>query len=170
LSSINGFNKGKLKKAKTVDKSGPVTTTPKASASGGGGDSIAAMAMAARSKLATSGGNKTKSGRLMKAQSPKGPPTNVNLTSGLRKASTPEPARAPEEPKTVNFPGGLKKAAPAEPRSAPTSPANPNFTGGLKTTGANKTKSGRLAKAPLPSGAAPPPQDFRAGLKKNAHV
>jgi len=168
LSSINGFNKGKLKKARTVDKSGPMTTTPKASSSGGG-DSIAAMAMAARGKLAVSGGNKTKSGRLMKAQVPKGPPSNVSLTSALRKASTPEPARASEEPKTVNFAGGLKKAA-AEPRSAPTSPANPNFTGGLKATGANKTKSGRLAKVPLPSGAAPPPQDFRAGLKKPTQV
>jgi len=36
LSSINGFNKGGLKKAKTVDKSAPIVS--KDSSSGGGGD------------------------------------------------------------------------------------------------------------------------------------
>jgi hypothetical protein len=37
LSSINGFNKGGLKKAKTVDKSAPVVSKDSGGGGGGGG-------------------------------------------------------------------------------------------------------------------------------------
>jgi hypothetical protein len=37
LNAIEGFSKGKLKKASTVDKSAPVTSAEKASSGGGGG-------------------------------------------------------------------------------------------------------------------------------------
>ena len=136
------------------------------------------------------GGNKTKSGRMMKAQTATGPPSNSaqlialrkaspapqhaapssseesspNFTSGLRKVA-PVEKQAPTEESSPNFTSGLRKAAPVD-RPAPTPTANPNFTAGLKTSGADKTKSGRLKKAQAATGPAPSP-DFRAGLKKN---
>jgi len=168
LASINGFNKGKLKKSKTVDKSAPVTTTAKSSTSGGGGgDTFAAMAIAARGKMKGTG-DKTKSGRMMKAQAATGPPSNTaHLLGTLKKASPSQPSSpAPQEHDSPNFTAGLRKAA-VEPKGSPaSSPATPNFTTGLKTSGGNKTKSGRLMKPQVATGPAPSP-DFRAGLKKN---
>jgi len=137
------------------------------------------------------GGNKTKSGRMMKAQTATGPPSNSaqlialrkaspapqhsapssseesspNFTSGLRKAASVEKQAPSSEEASPNFTSGLRKAAPVD-RPTPAATANPNFTAGLKTSGADKTKSGRLKKAQAATGPAPSP-DFRAGLKKN---
>lgn len=139
LNAIEGFSKGKLKKAQTVDKSGPVTTAEKASGGGGGGggggNSIAAMAAAKRSALKSAPGVRTKSGRITKEQADANRSAALNLinlkSAGVSAAPAGGAAAADSPgPSTIDFRAGLKRstsppslAAPAASPAASPSPA-----------------------------------------------
>jgi hypothetical protein len=155
LNAIEGFSKGKLKKASTVDKSAPVTSAEKASSGGGGGgggNSIAAMAAAKRSALKSAPGVRTKSGRITKEQADANRSAALNLINLKSPGSSPAPAGGASEapgPSTIDFRAGLKRST-----SPPTPTGDaPGASSGSPSPALNVTL--RKAQPPAAGGEAP---------------
>eukprot|EP01088_Endostelium_zonatum_P019263 TRINITY_DN656_c0_g1_i1.p1 TRINITY_DN656_c0_g1~~TRINITY_DN656_c0_g1_i1.p1 ORF type:complete len:329 (-),score=160.66 TRINITY_DN656_c0_g1_i1:40-1026(-) len=169
LASIEGFSKGGLKKSKTVDKSGPQTTTPKPSGGGGGG--IAALAAGQLKNLKKLEGTRTASGRMSRAQAEQNR-AQVAMFANLKKGGGPAPAGgaapaatpAPGLNVTLRRTGGVAPTPGGAAPVAAAAPAGPAFK--LKSSAnLDKTKSGRV----VPKQATGPPPakvDWRDQLKK----
>ncbi|ELR13587.1 uncharacterized protein ACA1_024150 [Acanthamoeba castellanii str. Neff] len=165
LNAIEGFSKGKLKKAQTVDKSGPVTTAEKASSGGGGGgggNSIAAMAAAKRSALKSAPGVRTKSGRITKEQADANRSAALNLinlkSAGVSAAPAGGAAAADSPgPTTIDFRAGLKRSTSPPSLAAPAASSGSSPSPALNVT-LRKAQPPAAGDAPAAeSGSAPSP-------------